>query len=916
MKNKNYGLTFGSSALFIGGLIFKFLWFILLFILVWGLAKFISEYFQFLKKPAEFLKLDKLDEKFTSILDWSYKHFPDLLYYAFLLRVPIISGLILFLFTLISFPLIPQFNASNFLQNIFVMESGIQLILVMSCATLTSITVVSLLKTTLVLIDENFNDKEYFRFGRFIGMIALFLPTWVLLLLNKETNIEWIYSFFGIAISAILLVITEIYEYRSNPIIKGIGSKISDISQPVISEISNSPIGSKISDISRPVIKGITTLKTRRIIFFTIQVISGLFFYGLVIFFNWPRNPSESILPNNLQAPTLLYVLLMIWILTLFVGLVTFLFDKSIDNQLDSQKKSLGKKVIFLVKKATKIGDNEEEEMKFTVEFLNKFQEKFKLLNHTFYWPVILFLIIFSGLGYGTFGVDHFFKLENSNTPVKMENYKQDFQEAIWNRLCEEKFDIKKEIQTCNKDKEQSLVVVAASGGGIQASGWMTQVLAGLQEQKSGIGEDFTKAIGLISSTSGGSVGSMFYLDQFENGILSDQGLKKDENKLSKVVKNSTDDWLNSVGWGLAFPDLFRAIGLPVVLNWFGENHKYLDRGYALEKNWGKTLTVGDKKPPTLDDRRKKILAGEVPIAVYNTTLVENGRPFLVSSMKFVEGTMANYASELSGKSVDDTALDFKTLYNNCGTNGDQPCDLTLTTAARLSASFPYVTPMARNDRENIIKNKEGQNIKVKDKNGNDTDFLQNYHITDGGYYDNSGAFTAMNWLNNFLEYNNSLKNKDHRINIKKVIILQINAFPEDKLELDQHGSPGFVVTTIGPVNTLNGIRDSTQIGRNKLFAELLKDRWHNDKNEENNISIQDFTISFPESKPLKDKDGNVVKDKDGNLVKIPYNPPLSWRLTESQKMNLVEAWQQDTDIRETVEKMKTFWTPEAKAKI
>jgi hypothetical protein len=32
--------------------------------------------------------------------------------------------------------------------------------------------------------------------------------------------------------------------------------------------------------------------------------------------------------------------------------------------------------------------------------------------------------------------------------------------------------------------------------------------------------------------------------------------------------------------------------------------------------------------------------------------------------------------------------------------------------------------------------------------------------------------------------------------------------------------------------------------------------------------------------------------------------------------MNLVEAWQQDTDIRETVEKMKTFWTPEAKAKI
>lgn len=317
----------------------------------------------------------------------------------------------------------------------------------------------------------------------------------------------------------------------------------------------------------------------------------------------------------------------------------------------------------------------------------------------------------------------------------------------------------------------------------------------------------------------------------------------------------------------------------------------YLDRGYALEKNWQKTLTVGGKKPPTLDDRREQILAGKIPISVYNTTLVENGRPFFVSPMKFVEGKMSDYVSKLLTKDTD-TALDFKTLYHNCGTNGDQACNLALTTAARLSASFPYVTPMARNDRENIIKNKEGQNIKIKDKNGNDTDFLQNYHIADGEYYDNSGTFTAMNWLNNFLEYNNSLENKDHRINIKKVMILQINAFPEEDLKLDQEGSLGFLVSTTGPLNTLAGIRDSTQIGRNKIFAQLLKDRWHNDKDEENNISIQDFTISFPQ-KDLNGKD---------------YNPPLSWRLTERQKKNLVEAWRTDSVIKNTVMQMKTFW--------
>jgi hypothetical protein len=884
MTIKKNGTIFGGSALLLGGLISKYLWFVFLFILVWGLAKFISEYLPFMKTLGRKLYLNKVDNFFSSKLSDLYNFLPNKIYYLFLLRVPIISGLILFFF-----PLAAQFVFSDFFKNIFVTENGIQLILVIIFSTLTAITVVSLLKTVLVLIDENVNDNEYSRFGRLIGTIALFLPTWILLLLNQETNIEWNYSFFGIAISVILFLITEIYEYKIviseivfQPVINTInnspiGSKISEISQPVIDGISNSTIGSKISDSAQSLITAIKDLKTRRIIFFAIQVVSGLFFYGLVIFFNWPRNQGDSILPTGLEAPTLLYVLLMIWILTLFVGLVTFLFDKSIDDQLDDQKDLLVEEVIKI-----------EDKKKF-------FQEKLKLLNHTFYWPVILFLIIFSALGYGVWGVDHFFKLEDSQ--VVIADYQQDFQQAIWNRFCEEKFDVNNKTQTCNKDKEQSLVVVAASGGGIQASGWMAQVLAGLQDPSLGIGEDFTKAIGLISSTSGGSVGSMFYLDQFENGVLSkdENGLiKQGKNGLTKVVENSTNDWLNSVGWGLAFPDLFRAIGLPFVVNWFSEDHKYLDRGYALEKNWQKTLTLGNKKSPTLDDRHEQILAGETPIAVYNTTLVENGRPFYVSSMKFVEGTMANYASESSGKNVDNTALDFKTLYNNCGTNGDQPCDLALTTAARLSASFPYVTPMARNDRENIIKVKDDKGntltIKVKDDKGNDTDFLQNYHIADGGYYDNSGAFTAMNWLNDFLEYNNS--NKDHRINIAKVLILQINAFPEDDLKLNQQGSLGFVVSTIGPLNTLAGIRDATQIGRNKIFANLLKDRW-------GNIEIKNFTISFPK------------KDTNGN----DYNPPLSWRLTERQKMNLVEAWNTNAEIRETVKNMKTFWTLETKTK-
>ena len=99
------------------------------------------------------------------------------------------------------------------------------------------------------------------------------------------------------------------------------------------------------------------------------------------------------------------------------------------------------------------------------------------------------------------------------------------------------------------------------------------------------------------------------------------------------------------------------------------------------------------------------------------------------------------------GDSDGNKALDFRTLYENY--------DLDVTTAARLSASFPYVTPMARNDVE----------------------LTHNYHVADGGFFDNTGLFTVVEWLDENLE------SFSQEFNVKKVLILQINAFPESQLE-------------------------------------------------------------------------------------------------------------------------------------
>jgi hypothetical protein len=86
--------------------------------------------------------------------------------------------------------------------------------------------------------------------------------------------------------------------------------------------------------------------------------------------------------------------------------------------------------------------------------------------------------------------------------------------------------------------------VVTASGGGIQAAGWTAQVLAGLQ---CWLGEDFTKSIGLISSVSGGSVGSLFFVDYCEeDGAIA-------SNNLKAVVQDAVQDGLETMGWGLVY---------------------------------------------------------------------------------------------------------------------------------------------------------------------------------------------------------------------------------------------------------------------------------------------------------------------------------------------------------------------------
>lgn len=480
----------------------------------------------------------------------------------------------------------------------------------------------------------------------------------------------------------------------------------------------------------------------------------------------------------------------------------------------------------------------------------------------TFFFDVyrvlpVLLLLAGSAVSYAVFNVNHFYQLlplQNQHSESQL----QDFVAVLEKRL---------QHQTGDK----TLVVVCASGGGIQAAGWTVAVLSGLQKL---LGISFTQATGLISTASGGSVGTMYFLDRFNLGKHC-----PDETELESIFSSATRDSLDAVGWGLAYPDLLRLLGFPFLIP------KLCDRGKAVETDWQGELKQ-PKQLKSLGVWREQVLAGQIPIPVFNATLVEDGRRFLISPMTFVQSTVKRSAAD---QQIASKFVDFNSFY------GDY--DINIVTAARLSATFPYISPICRND------------INLKGRN---------YHVADGGYFDNSGIFTAVEWLDNLLSAQMVAQQKSPvKQPIKRIVILQINAFPaslptttqrvggltqvirrvQTALGIRDANDPsrgGWSIALLGPLLTLFRVRDSTQTARNEAEIELLRERW-----EAQGVTIKHCPIFFPSLEEIErlEKQFNW-KTKFDWKTQSPffnsqekYDPPLSWKLTNAEKAAIKRAW-------------------------
>jgi hypothetical protein len=323
----------------------------------------------------------------------------------------------------------------------------------------------------------------------------------------------------------------------------------------------------------------------------------------------------------------------------------------------------------------------------------------------------------------------------------------------------------------------RTLVVVTAAGGGIQAAAWTARVLTGLDEL---YGPDFTRSVGLISAVSGGSVGAMYFL---ANGDWDSQEAPFDAAARGRTLTMSRASGLEATAWGMAFPDLMRALA-PYAVG--GE----VDRGWAIEKAWQAQLGAapaaagGDLR---LRDWVEPVRLGRMPVPAFNCTLVETGQRLVISPVR----------GEHPDSAIN--ARDFFQLYP-----GDQ-ADLRVTTAVRLSATFPYVSPVSRPGRP-----------------GGAVDPQNDYHVADGGYVDNEGVFTVVDWLGQLLHYYEQPENRGRRP-FDRILVIRVQPFPYAAA-----GPPGtnegWLYAALGPVLTIQNVRVASQAERNGVALKLLSD--------------------------------------------------------------------------------------------
>ncbi len=450
--------------------------------------------------------------------------------------------------------------------------------------------------------------------------------------------------------------------------------------------------------------------------------------------------------------------------------------------------------------------------------------------------------------------------------------------------------------------ENEPLVVVTATGGGIQAAEWTAQVMARLEKE---FRDDTHKQLNgylmhdhvlLASGVSGGSVGLVPYLLEY----TAPQGtaFPASDDLHARLTIGPGCSSLEAVAWGLEYYDLQRlalTFRFPLLQS-AQDSPKDMTTIVAPDRTWAlsralnrnlndpqcgvlpKAANVQDGETMTLGQAAANLSQGTMPAFTLNTTVAESGGRFLLSNYMVPAAVTTNPPNTefLPSES-------FLQAYaqDSCCANGPHGeklfADLPLSTAARLSATFPVVSSATRIPRQYTRAAS---------------------HFLDGGYYDNDGTASAIEFLYSVMD-----KRADDQRQAEashqpvppmkplKVLLVEIRDggdldphLEEDNLQ-DQtgYGHPPAAWWTmdqiLGPLEGLWNAGHVSVTRRNRRELCVLETAY------QGKLLIHHVVFAIPQE----------IDDKNK-----PKRAPLSWKLTASQ-LNYISKVAQGDQSTEAV---------------
>ena len=312
------------------------------------------------------------------------------------------------------------------------------------------------------------------------------------------------------------------------------------------------------------------------------------------------------------------------------------------------------------------------------------------------------------------------------------------------------------------------LIFVNSSGGGLRSGLWSFRCMTYLDSLTEGLFFDHTQ---LITGSSGGMLGVAYYRELKRLSIER----KHPISNWFPYFRSLGADMLNPITFSLVTNDLFIRYQ-----NFVDRGHQYVkDRGFAFEKQLNEnTGYVLDRR---LIDYRMGEQRAEVPMMIITPTILNDARKMMISSTP---------VSFMTRRRIGDHQpivenIDFQHLLKD----HDAPY-LKLTTALRMSATFPYILPTVSLPTNPTLD------------------------LMDAGIRDNYGLTPLVDFLS---EYHNWIQE-----NTSGVVIIQFRDV-EKEANFIKNVNSSFISRMVSPLGTVYGNIFNTHNYNQDQVYQLLR---------------------------------------------------------------------------------------------